>query len=142
MQITKTLNKAEATQLFENEAILIGNDNAIPFYRAVELLGEWVAEFIDKCMEERSYFDFGRDYNGHGLSAGRPYIEYFYKPGFMKLVCEYNYLHIVKAHEERESGQLIDRYTAERNRRFAEYEAEEERKRAAAKAARKKRGMV
>lgn len=136
MQITKTLNKAEATELFESEAILIGSDNAIPFYRAVELFGEWAAEFIDRCMREYSYFDFGRDYSGWGLSSGRPYTEYFYKPGFMKLVCEYNYLQIVKAHEESESGQLIDRYRKERRRKLDEQEAEEERKRAERKAKR------
>ncbi|MDE5717815.1 MAG: hypothetical protein K2I53_09425 [Lachnospiraceae bacterium] len=67
MQITKTLNKADATELFENEAILIGHDNAIPFYRTVELFGDWVAEFIDRCRGEHSYFDLGRDYSGWGL---------------------------------------------------------------------------
>ena len=136
MQITKTLNKAEATELFEKEAILIGHDNAIPFYRAVELFGEWAAEFIDRCMEEHSYLDFGRDYSGWGLSEGRPYTEYFYKPGFMKLGCEYNDLQIVKVYEESESGQLIDKYTAECSRRRDVREVEEERKKAEHKAKR------
>ena len=139
MQITKTLNKADATELFENEAILIGHDNAIPFYRTVELFGDWVAEFIDRCRGEHSYFDLGRDYSGWGLSEGRPYTEYFYKPGFMKLVCEYNYLQIVKAHKESEAGNILDRYAEERRRRLDERDAEEERKRAkraAAKTAR------
>lgn len=71
-----------------------------------------------------------------GLSEGRPYTEYFYKPGFMKLVCEYNYLQIVKAHKESEAGNILDRYAEERRRRLDERDAEEERKRAERKAKR------
>jgi len=144
MQITKTLNKAEATELFESEAIFIGSEDTIPFYRAVELFGEWSAAFIDRCMGEHSYLEWGKDYCGWGeCGAERPFTEYLYKRGFMKLVQEHNYLIILKAHKESESGKLLDRYEEERRRRIDELDAEEERKRAerraksaAAKAAR------
>ncbi|MDE7332158.1 MAG: hypothetical protein K2O16_07935 [Lachnospiraceae bacterium] len=135
--IDEVLNKAAAVELFEGEAVLIGSDDAVPFYRAVELFGEWAAAFINECREKRAYFEIGRDYSGWGAcNDERPFTEYFYKTGFLKLVQEHNYLHIIKAHNESRGGQLIDRYTEARLRRLDEREAEEERRRAERKAKR------
>lgn len=148
--IDEVLNKAAAVELFEGEAVLIGNADAVPFYRAVELFGEWAAAFIDKCMETSSYFKSGMDYGGWGAcSSEHPFTNFFYKSGFLKLVEQHNYLHIIEAHKESSGGQLIDRYTEERVRRLEEREAEEDRKRAerrakraAAKAARESKEKV
>lgn len=135
--IDEALNKAAAVELFEGEAVLIGSDDAVPFYRAVELFGEWAAAFIDKCMETRSYFESGIDYGGWGeCSSEHPFTKFFYRSGFLKLVKEHNYLHIIKAHKESSSGQLIDRYTEEGIRRLEEREAEEVRVRAERRAKR------
>ncbi len=136
MQITKVLNKAEAEALFEKEAILSIDCDVVPFYRAAELFGEEAAEFIYRNMGY-DYFSLGRDYSGLGACTNeRPFVEYFYKRGFLKLVTEHNYWIIVKAHRESEGGHIIDKYKEERSRRIDELDAENERKRAERKAKR------
>ena len=47
----KVLNKAEAVELFENEAILFGTSDVIPFYRAIELFGEEAAAFFSENIK-------------------------------------------------------------------------------------------
>lgn len=39
------LNKTQAKELFEKEAILFGENDGIPLYRAIELLGKNAVEF-------------------------------------------------------------------------------------------------
>lgn len=40
-----TLNKTQAKELFEKEAIFFGENDGIPLYRAIELLGKNAVEF-------------------------------------------------------------------------------------------------
>lgn len=125
------LNKDAAVELFEREAILMGQSDVVPFYRAVELFGEEVASFLDGNVKA------GTDWNGMGAcSEERPFTRYLYKDGFFKVVTEHNYLRIIKAHKESEAGNILDRYEEERSRRIDERDAEEERKRAERKAKR------
>ncbi|MDE5589045.1 MAG: hypothetical protein K2J60_07865 [Acetatifactor sp.] len=142
--IEEVLNKAAAVELFESEAILLGQSDVVPFYRAIELFGEEAARFLDENAFIDGYVNCGVDWNGMGAcSVERPFTSYLYKFGFLKVVTEHNYLRVIKAHKESEGGHILDRYSEERNRRLEEREAEEERKReerkakrAAAKAAR------
>lgn len=135
--INEVLNKAAATELFEKEAILMGESDAIPFYRAVELFGEEAARFLGENASFDGYVKCGMDWNGTGAcSEERPFTSYLYKAGFFKVVTEHNYLRVIKAHKESEAGKLIDRYKEERVRRIEEADAEEERKKAERKAKR------
>lgn len=116
--IEKVLNKTAAIELFEREAILFGQSDAVPFYRAVELFGEEAAIFFDKNIKFGGYLEGGRDYNTWGAcSDERPSTNYLYKAGFLKLVTEHNYLLVVKAHKESEGGHILDRYGEERRKR-------------------------
>lgn len=134
--IDKVLNKAEAIELFEKEAVLFGANDAIPFYRAAELFGEEAGVFFDRCVGGE-YFTPGCDYNSLGAGGSeRPFVDYLYKAGFFKLVTEHNYWLILKAHEKSEGGRIIDRYKEEYGRRIDELDAENERKRAERKAKR------
>ena len=67
-------------------------------------------------------------------------VSLYAKPGqkiaFVGSTGAGKYLHIIKAHKESSSGQLIDRYTEESIRRLEEREAEEERGRAERRAKR------
>ncbi len=135
--IDEVLNKAAAIELFESEAVLLGQSDVVPFYRAVELFGEEAAAFFDRNVSLEGYMEGGRDWNGMGAcSMERPFTEYLYKAGFLKLVTEHNYLRVIKANKESEGGHILDRYSEERSRRLEEAEAEEERKRAERKAKR------
>lgn len=135
--IAEVLNKEAAIKLFEKEAILIGRRDVVPFYRAVELFGEEAAEFLDRCVGLKGYMESGRDWSGMGeCSDERPLTQYLFRSGFLKLVTEHNYLHVIKSHQESEGGHILDRYSEERSCRMAEQEAEEERKRAERKAKR------
>ncbi len=135
--IAEVLNKAEAIKIFEEEAILIGRMDVVPFYRAVELFGEEAAEFLVRCVGLKGYMESGIDWNGMGECGDeRPFTQYLFQSGFLKLVTEHNYLHVVKSHRKSEGGHILDRYSEERSCKIAEQEAEEERKRAERKAKR------
>lgn len=135
--IDKVLNKAEAVELFEKEAILFGTSDVIPFYRAIELFGEEAAAFFSENIKWEGYLKCGEDWNAWGAcTEKRPITNYLYKAGFLKLVTEHNYQIVIKAHSESEGGRIFDRYWEERNRRIEEQDAEEERKRAERRAKR------
>lgn len=109
------LNKAEATELFEKEAILFGTNDIIPFYRAIELFGEEAIMFFDKNIGRNEYLRNGRDWNIRGEGDNeRPMINYLYKAGFFKLVTEHNYQFAIKACGESEGARIFGKYREER----------------------------
>lgn len=131
------LNKSAAVELFDKEAILLCDHDVVPFYRAVELFGEEAAIFLDDNKDLNGYLKGGRDWNGMGAcTEERPFIEYLYKAGFLKLVTEHNYLRVVQAHRESEGGHIIDRYAEERDR-LLDARDEEDRRKAAERKARR-----
>lgn len=115
--IQETLNKDAINRLFEAEAFYIYDGDAIPEYRIVELFGAAAAEYIERNIGKgRPLMGY---YNAIGnCSAERPYIRYFYKPGFEKIVSNHNYLITAKAHKESESSKIIDAIWAEREKRL------------------------
>lgn len=135
--IDKVLNKAEAVELFEKEAILFGTSDVIPFYRIIELFGEEAAVFFSENIKWEGYLKGGEDWNAWGACTDEsPMTNYLYRAGFLKLVTEHNYQLVIRAHSESEGGRIFDKYWEERNRRIEEQDAEEERKRAERRAKR------
>lgn len=135
--IDKVLNKAEAVELFEKEAILFGTSDVIPFCRAIELFGEDAAAFFSENIKLEGYLKGGEDWNAWGAcTEKRPITNYLYRAGYLKWVTEDNYQIVIKAHSESEGGRIFDRYWEERNHRIKERDAEEERKRAERRAKR------
>lgn len=109
--IEKMLNSTEANELFENKAILLCGQNAIPYYRVVELFGETAAIFIESNQKYNGYLTGGLDYNSCGAcTEERPLLSYLLKPGFLKVVSEHNYFIALQKHKESNGGQLIDKY--------------------------------
>ena len=87
----KTINKAEAMEIFEKEAILLGSEDVLPFYKAIDIFGEMAAAFIDDNMKYEGYLKGGVDYNALGAcSESRPIMYYFYKAGFMLVAVQGN----------------------------------------------------
>ena len=129
--IDKTLNKAETIELFEKEAVLFGTNDAIPFYCVVDLFGEEAAAFFDRTINFGGFLEGGSDWNAWGACTDeRPITFYLYSAGFLKMVTEHNYLHVIKAHKKSESGHILDKYWEECKRRIEEADAEEEQKQA------------
>ena len=85
--IQKMLNKRETDELFDNECILIGNNDVVPFCRLVNLFGDTVVRFIDNNMKMDGYFIGGRDYNAMSVCSEEMVIMYYvYREGFYKVV--------------------------------------------------------
>lgn len=87
MKIEHTLNKAQARQLFEDKALMIGCADVIFDCKIAELFGEDIRAWAEACMGG----DFIRpaaDWNCWGDGKGR----YFYRSGFNKIVSQHNYL--------------------------------------------------
>lgn len=136
-EIKTTLNKEQAAALFDNEAILFGDCNGIPEYRVVELFGEWVGAFIENTLSLDGYLAGGKDWNGAGAcSEDEPFIHYFYRSGFYKIVSKHNYRLTVQAHRASEGGRIMDAQWNIRHERMEAAEREEDRKRAERKAKR------
>ena len=129
-EIITTLNKEQATALFDTEAILFGETNGVPEHRVVELFGEWTGAFIEKTLSLDGYLTAGKDWNGEGAcSDDEPFIHYFYRSGFYKIVSKHNYRLTVQAHRSSEGGKIMDAQWQARHERIEAAEREEDRKR-------------
>lgn len=107
--ITKPLSKEQALELFEKESILLGNDNAIPQFRVVELFGEYAAEFIDRNIKYNGYLVNGIDHNAMGsCDEEHPLMHYFYWRGFKKIVVNFNYELSLRTEKESKAKPVID----------------------------------
>ncbi len=68
------LNSKQVDQLFQQNAILIGNEDNVPKYRAVELFGEEAVDFVMDMNCRNGY------YNGYGI--GNYTVRYLTYKGF------------------------------------------------------------
>lgn len=119
--IKKTLSKANAMEIFEREAVFFHGTDAIPEYRIIELFGAAAADYIVKNIHLNGYLIDGEDWNGCGAcSREQPFIRYFYKTGYMKIVSEHNYTLTVRAHRGSEAGKMVDMLWKERDRKLDE----------------------
>lgn len=137
MELNYTLSRQAAEDLFNQEAILFGKENAIPEYRIVEIFGEWAGAYFENNVKYNGYFDGGRDYNGWGdCGAERPMLHHLYRSGFFKIVSEHNYRLTLQAHRSSNAGKVVDELWQARHERMEAAEREEERKREERKAKR------
>ena len=119
--MNKTINKTEAMEIFEKEAILLGSEDVLPFYKAIDIFGEMAAAFINDNMGYEKYLKGGVDYNALGAcSESRPIMYYFYKAGFLKLVIEYNYLLSIQEYKNSKGGSIFDKYMEQRSKQLNE----------------------
>lgn len=131
------LNRQQADELFDNEAILFGKTNGVPEFRMVELFGEWAGAFFEKHVHYNGYMIGGEDWNAWGnCTPERPMLNYLYRSGFLKIVTEHNYRQSLANHKASDGGRVVDVLWQERSERIAAQDAEEERKRAERKAKR------
>ena len=135
--IDYTLNRQQADELFDREAILFGKSNGVPEFRMVELFGEWAGEFFEKHAHHNGHMNGGEDYNTWGdCGSDRPILHYLCRSGFLKIVSEHNYRQALAGHRESEAGRVVDALWQARSERLEAQEAEEERKRAERRAKR------
>lgn len=135
--IDYTLNRQQADELFDCEAILFGKSNGVPEFRMVELFGEWAGAFFEKNVLTNGYMTGGEDWNAWGdCSSDRPLMHYLYRSGFFKVVSEHNYRQSLAHHKESEAGRVVDALWKARSERLEALDAEEKRKRAERRALR------
>lgn len=119
--MNKTMNKSEAMEIFEKEAILLGSEDVLPFYKAIDIFGEMAAAFIERNMGHGKYLSGGVDYNALGAcTESRPIMYYFYKTGFLKLVIEYNYLLSIQDYKNSKGGSILNKYMEQRSKQLDE----------------------
>ena len=137
MKLNYTLSRQAAEDLFNREAILFGERDAVPEYRIVEIFGEWAGAHFEKNVMHNGYFDDGRDYNGWGdCGAERPMLHHLYRCGFYKIVSEHNYRLTLQAHRSSDAGKVVDGLWQARHERMEAVERKEDRKREERKAKR------
>lgn len=137
MELNYTLSRQAAEDLFNQEAILFGEVDAIPEYRIVEIFGEWAGAYFEGHVKYNGYFDGGRDYNGWGdCGAERPMLHHLYRRGFFKIVSEHNYRLTLQAHRSGTAGKVVDALWQARREAMEAAEREEDRKREERKAKR------
>lgn len=132
MEITHTLNKAQADALFAANAVMMGGNDVIFDYKVADLFGPDVCAWAESCMKYQGSFSPGADYN----SWGGNHFNYFPKAGFYKLVSHHNYLIGVSEYNASEGGKVWANLWTARSAALAAQDAEEERKREERKAKR------
>ena len=75
------LNKAQVDALFRREAVLIGTEDAVPFFRVKALFGK-------AAVEHARGFGAGKSWNCYG--TGDYNLEYFTLWGFQAAASFYN----------------------------------------------------
>ena len=101
----RMINKTEAIELFEKDAVLLCSEDGVLLYKAVELFGEKILSMFDN-----STLEAGVDWN-----CGTSYKSlYIYKRGFLKLVKYHNYLCSIRAYDESEAKCILDEYWKDR----------------------------
>lgn len=130
--IEKALNQSEIEALFSQNAIFAYSRDVVPEYRLVELFGDWVAQYCDKCCVYNGYLSeevctFAEAMRGFNLA------------GVKKIVTEHNkhVLHVIM--EQTEAGKLVTAVWNERCARLEDSDRQEEEKRKARATARKNR---
>lgn len=132
MKIEYMLNKAQADELFEENAVLIGSSNAVFDYKIAELFGDDVCIWAESCMGAKRFLEPGNDWSSWGPCE----CNYFRRSGFNKIVSHHNYLAGVKQYRSSEGGAIWDNLWKARRERMEAAEAEEDRKREERKAKR------
>lgn len=84
-------NKLMVDELFHKESILIGNRDAVPKYRVVELFGE--------AATNHGYDKPGTDWNAYGVGGNT--LTYLTESGFQKAAT---YANIVEALEKEKNA--------------------------------------
>lgn len=113
--ITKPLSRAEATAIFDENAVFLGISDAIEIHRIVELFGEPAARFIEKNTCFNGWLEGGKDYNASGsCTPDDPCLRYYYFTGFLKVVSNHNHRLQVIAHSQSEGGAVWDKVWDER----------------------------
>ncbi len=140
--IDYALNKAQADELFDQNAVMMGEygTNVIYNYKVAEIFGETIFTWAERAMHsEHAYIKGGEDWNTWGDCG----CDYFYRSGFRKIVSQHNYLVSMEQYKASEGGKLCEALREARRKEYAAADAEEERKyqerRAKAKAAREAR---
>lgn len=133
--IEKSLNKAEALELFRQNCALHYHDDAVEEHRIAELFGPEIARYVFE--HNNSWMKPGADWNASGSCApDDPSLNYYYLSGFMLIVAAHNHRLQVKAHASSDGGKIMDVLRKEWRERIAALDAEDARKREERKAKR------
>lgn len=91
------LNSQQVRLLFENEAVILGNYDGVPLYRATELFGVEAAKFAAKMK----HIDMGhrRVYYNGSFGIGDYQCDYLTMDGFLA-AATYANVQEIKAKEE------------------------------------------
>ena len=136
MEITHTLNKAQADALFAEHAVFMGGKDVVFVYKAAELFGPDVMAWAERCMKHDGYMKPGNDWDGWGSGCNGDGISFFCESGFKKLVSQCNAILATKEHRASEGGKMWDSLWEARCARLDAEDAEDQRRREERKAKR------
>lgn len=105
----RMINKTEAIELFEKNAVLLWSEDGVLLYKAVELFGEEILSMFDNRTLEA-----GVDWNCSDSCYKSLHI---YERGFLKLVKYHNYLCSIRAYDESEAKCILDEYWKNREKK-------------------------
>lgn len=95
--IAPAMSKEQASAMFAQESVLIGNSNVIPLYRVCELFGSWVRPWFEASRKpydrgaidgESAHMMAGVEWNSVG-DVGK-LSDVLYERGFRKVVSRNN----------------------------------------------------
>lgn len=112
----RMINKTEAIELFEKNAVLLWSEDGVLLYKAVELFGEEILSMFDNGTLEA-----GVDWNCSDSYKSL----YIYERGFLKFVKYHNYLCSIRAYDESEAKCILDEYWKNRKKKAEDERTDE-----------------
>jgi len=80
------LNKKQALELFEREAVCFGNEDGVPLFRVRKLFGEKAADFASRS----------KGFNAYGIGEENDSFPYVRLSGFL---CAVTYANVIEAQD-------------------------------------------
>ena len=117
-EITTTLDRQNALELFNREKIFFYSGDYIPKYRIVELFGEQVAQWVDDNTKYQGYFVGGVDYNVSGAGGKEPFLEYYSLAGYLKIVSHHNYYIASEQENQSKAKPIMEQIDKARRKRL------------------------
>lgn len=95
-EVLKTLNLQQVDELFDKEAICIGDKNGVPVYRAVEIFGEEAVDFSRRLSDTKNKYGSKREASFNAYGIGENYALNYVTQKAFRIAATYHNINSIR----------------------------------------------